>query len=69
MRARTVALSTVALAALLVLGGCQRADMYAQQQTRTWDLSQFFANGTSMRHPVAGTVARDGWHPDVPAPA
>ena len=42
---------------------CSRAasklDMYTQHYFKWWDRSTFFANGSSMRQPVAGTVARD----------
>lgn len=56
----------VVLPALLMLGACDRADMVAQDRARQWDENQFFADKSSMREPVAGTVARDA--PDVPAP-
>jgi mono/diheme cytochrome c family protein len=46
------------LLALLALAGCKREDMYTQQVSRTWDRNAFFGNDTSMRDPVAGTVAR-----------
>ena len=55
--------------AALALAGCERQDMATQAQSRTWDRNQFFANGTSMRHPVAGTVARKAPNPPVPMPA
>lgn len=57
------------LAAAALLGGCKRLDMYTQGYSRTWDRNTFFANGSSMRHPVEGTVARQQFHPDAPAPA
>lgn len=57
------------LAAAALLSACKRQDMYAQGYYKTWDRSAFFANGTSMRHPVEGTVPRQAANPDVPAPA
>ncbi len=54
---------------LLALAGCKREDMYTQDSLRNWDRSAFFKNGTSMRHPVAGTVARDMPNPPAPEPA
>ena len=54
---------------LLALAGCKREDMYTQDSLRNWDRSAFFKNGTSMRHPVAGTVARDMPNQPVPEPA
>ncbi len=50
----------------LLLAGCDRANMVAQDKAKQWDENAFFANKSSMREPVAGTVARDA--PDVPAP-
>jgi mono/diheme cytochrome c family protein len=44
--------------ALLALGaGCHR-DMHDQPTYETYEASDFFADGTSARPPVAGTVAR-----------
>ena len=45
--------------ALVLLGGCDRADMVAQDKSRTWDRSAFFPDGSTMRPPVPGTLARD----------
>ena len=53
-------------AMLAALAGCKRADMYTQDSLRNWDRSAFFKDGTVMRHPVPGTVARD--EPNGPAP-
>lgn len=50
----------------LLLAACDRADMSAQDKARQWDENRFFADHSSMRQPVAGTVARDA--PDRPAP-
>ncbi len=63
---RVVVLGTLAV---LALAGCKREDMYTQRSSRNWDRNGFFGNGTSMRHPVAGTVARDAPAPPVPEPA
>ena len=54
-----------AMAVLLALAGCKRADMYTQDYRKTWDRSSFFKDGASMRPPVSGTVARD--LPNLPA--
>ncbi len=55
------------IAALLAaLAGCKREDMYTQNSLRNWDRTTFFKDGTAMRHPVPGTVARD--EPNGPAP-
>ncbi len=54
---------------LLVFVGCKRQDMYTQTRSQTWDRNAFFADGTSMRHPVAGTIARDAPNPPVAPPA
>lgn len=50
----------------LALCGCDRADMVAQGKAKQWDENRFFPDRSSMRQPVAGTVARDA--PDEPAP-
>ena len=55
--------------ALLCLSGCKREDMYTQGYSKTWDRNSFFANGRSMRQPVAGTVARDAPNGPAPEPA
>ncbi len=57
------------LGLLLLLAGCDKLDMYTQNYFKWWDRSSFFANGSSMRHPVAGTVARDAPNGDVAQPA
>ncbi len=57
------------LAVASLLAGCKREDMYVQRYLRSWDQSRFFANGMSMRHPPDGTVARQPYQADVPAPA
>ncbi len=62
MRAPTAGL----LLAALLLAGCDRADMVAQGKAKQWDENHFFADRSSMREPVPGTVARDA--PDEPAP-
>lgn len=53
-------------AMLAALAGCKRDDMYTQDSLRNWDRTSFFKDGTIMRHPVPGTVARD--EPNGPAP-
>jgi len=58
-----------ALAATLALGGCKRANMYSQAKSESWDRSNFFPDGQSMRLPVAGTVPRDEPSRPVPQPA
>lgn len=58
----------LAFAALTLLAGCKREDMYVQRYYRNWNSNQFFANGTGMRHPPDGTVARTPYQADVPAP-
>ena len=55
----------LALAAPL-LAGCGKANMDSQAKARQWDENAFFADHSSMRQPVPGTVARDA--PDAPAP-
>ncbi len=59
----TLALLCVALA------GCDRADMVSQDKADTWDKNAFFADGSTMRQPVPGTVARDAPNQAVPQPA
>ena len=58
-----------ALALAPLLAGCKRQDMYTQAKYQVWDKNTFFANQSSMRHPVPGTVARDAPNPPVPMPA
>jgi mono/diheme cytochrome c family protein len=48
----------VATAALPLLTGC-RQDMHNQPKYEPLEASELFADGTSARTPVAGTVARD----------
>lgn len=45
--------------ALLVLAGC-RQEMADQPRYEPYEPGDFFDDGTSMRHPVAGTVPRHG---------
>ncbi len=61
-------LAAVAALSLVALAGCKRQDMYTQQSSRNWDRNAFFDNQSSMRHPVAGTVARDAPNPPVEQP-
>ena len=65
MRAAATALAGL-LCAMPLLGGCDRADMVSQGKARQWDETSVFPDGSSMREPVPGTVARDA--PDRPAP-
>ena len=65
MRVRHMAI----LISLVSLAGCKREDMYTQDRSKTWDNNPFFANGSSMRHPVAGTVARNSPNESVSPPA
>lgn len=55
-------------AALLALAGCKRDNMYAQDRQQSWDRNNLFRDHSTMRHPVAGTVARNPTDPDVPQP-
>ena len=52
----------------ILLGGCDRADMVAQDKSRTWDKSTFFPDGSTMREPVPGTLARDQPGQSAPQP-
>ena len=61
-------LAIVLLAAVTLLAGCKREDMYTQRSLRNWDRNGFFANGLGMRHPPEGTVARAPYQAEVPAP-
>jgi mono/diheme cytochrome c family protein len=54
---------------LLALAGCKREDMYTQDSLRSWDHSNFFADGVAERAPVPGTVARHPADRAVPQPA
>lgn len=56
------------LAVLALLTACKREDMWVQRYYRNWNASTFFANGTGMRHPPDGTVARTPYQAEVPAP-
>jgi len=56
------------LAALLALAGCKRDDMYTQDRQSSWDRNKFFRDRSTMRLPVAGTVARNPTDPDVSEP-
>ena len=49
-----------------LLAGCGKANMDSQAKAKQWDENAFFADHSSMRQPVPGTVARDA--PDAPAP-
>ena len=57
------------LSLLAALPACKRQDMYTQDRSQNWDRNDFFADGSSMRHPVAGTVARDAPNPPAAPPA
>lgn len=39
-------------------------NMDQQEKFRPQEENDFFADGSSMRVPVVGTIARDQWHPD-----
>ena len=58
----------VLFAAMALLGACKRADMTQQDRQSTWDRNAFFANGSTMQPPVAGTVARAEPNRPVPQP-
>ena len=66
MMTRALCLAAVAV---LALGGCKRQDMVDQPRSRAYDRSELFADGSSMRPPVAGTVARNQPDRPVAAPA
>ena len=66
-RARHACIAMLGL--LTVVPGCKRQDMYTQDRSQTWDHNRFFADGSSMRHPVAGTVARNSPNGPVRPPA
>jgi mono/diheme cytochrome c family protein len=57
-----------AISLLLVLSACKRLDMYTQSKVLTWDHSSVFKNGSSMREPVQGTVARNSPNGSAPEP-
>ena len=46
------------LLAVAIVGACERNDMQAQPRMEPYEPSAFFADGTSARPPVPGTVAR-----------
>ncbi len=52
------------LMTVLALAACKREDMYTQQVIRRWDRDTNAPKQTSMRPPVAGTLARE--RPDAP---
>jgi mono/diheme cytochrome c family protein len=54
--------------ALLALSACKREDMWTQAKMRYYDRNDFFANHSTMRHPVAGTLARAQPWTNVPMP-
>ena len=56
------------LAGLLAATACKRQDMYTQRVVRPWDRDDTSANSSSMRPPVAGTLAREQPNAPVPAP-
>jgi len=56
------------LCVLAAMSGCKRQDMYTQERSQTWDHNDFFADGASMRHPVAGTVSRNAPNGPVDPP-
>ena len=66
MSAPHLAGACAALALLAALGACKREDMYTQREIRPWDRDDTAANSSSMRPPVAGTLARE--QPDAPVP-
>ena len=59
----------VLVCAGLMLAGCDRADMVSQDKADTWDKNAFFADGSTMRQPVPGTVARGAPNEPVAQPA
>ncbi len=56
-------------AACLAVAGCDKADMYAQDKSGTWDKSPFLPKQSTMQAPVAGTIPRDQPNQPVPRPA
>lgn len=64
MRPLRLALAAVLLAP--ALASCGKANMDSQAKAKQWDENTFFADRSSMREPVPGTVARNA--PDAPAP-
>ena len=61
-------LRLAALSLLVAVAACKRQDMYTQDRSQNWDRNDFFADGSSMRHPVDGTVARGAPNPPAAAP-
>jgi mono/diheme cytochrome c family protein len=55
------------LAVLALQAACKREDMYTQRVVRQWDPDLSAPDQTSVRPPVAGTLARE--QPDAPVPA
>jgi mono/diheme cytochrome c family protein len=53
---------------LLMTATCAREDMFDQQREAPWSRSAFFRDHMTMRHPVAGTVARNAPDEAVPQP-
>jgi len=51
-------------AAGLLLSGCDMLDMYDQPKYRTFEACDFFADGSSARPLVPGTIARGQLHED-----
>lgn len=65
MRVGPRPLTTMAALALgLGVAACDRADMVTQGKAQNWDQNDFFQDGSTMRHPVAGTVPRS--EPNLP---
>jgi mono/diheme cytochrome c family protein len=59
-------LACLPLLAILAVAGCKKEDMYTQKVIRQWDRDPTAANATSVRPPVAGTLAQE--QPDAPVP-
>jgi mono/diheme cytochrome c family protein len=57
-RSASAAWRYCALAAALLLSGCDMLDMYNQPKYRTFEACDFFADGSSARSVVPGTIAR-----------
>ncbi len=60
--------ASLLLIGLVGLSACKREDMWVQRYYRNWNSSTFFGNGTGMRHPPEGTVARVPYQATVPPP-
>lgn len=65
MRAAGIALAALAV---LAVSACKQEDMWAQPKMKYYDRNDFFANHSTMRHPVEGTLAREQPWQDVPQP-